>query len=144
MAEEYVHRYTGAEIDEAVGKALLTVDYIVEQGEVTTTGSLACNWYYEKYASGRFVAYMSGTLSSSTSNSGKSATVALPFRVPSTYYNVQLSPTTNSNLLVNMGVRNSAGSGSGKTTEQFTVYSTLSAATTDSVGVDIVVRGRWM
>lgn len=143
MAEEYVHRYTGAEIDEAVGKAMPTVDYIVEQGEVTTTGSLACNWYYEKYASGRFVAYMSGTLSSSIPNDSKSATVALPFRVPSTYYNVQLSPTTNSNLLVNMGVRDTNGNAT-KSTTQFVVYALLSSASEYSIGVDIVVRGRWM
>ena len=30
-----------------------------------------------------------------------------------------------------------------KTTTQFIVYATLSAATTDSVGVDIKVRGYW-
>lgn len=62
MAEEYVHRYTGAVIDEAVGKALditstpqeiddtvntvaLMGDYVIEQG---TSGI----WTYRKWASG--------------------------------------------------------------------------------------------
>ena len=118
-------------------------DHVVEQGLSTVQGSQTCNWYYQKFASGQFVARMSGVLSSSTSNTSKSATFKLPFSLPNTIYGVQLTGTVNSNLVTNMGVRNSAGSGSGKTTEQFTVYSTLSAATTASVGVDIEVRGYW-
>ena len=118
-------------------------DHVVEQGLSTVQGSQTCNWYYQKFASGQFVARMSGVLSSSTSNTSKSATFKLPFSLPNTIYGVQLTGTVNSNLVTNMGVRNSAGSGSGKTTEQFTVYATLSAATTASVGVDIEVRGYW-
>ena len=119
------------------------VDFVVEQGMVTTTGSQTCNWYYQKFASGQIVAWMSGQLSSSNSTATKSATFKLPFTLPNTIYSVQLTGTTNSNLLINMGVRNSAGSGSGKTTELFTVYGTLSAASSVSVGVDIEVRGYW-
>ena len=119
------------------------VDFVVEQGMVTTTGSQTCNWYYQNYKSGQFVAWMSGVLSSSASNTAKSATFALPFTLPNTIYSVQLTGTVNSNLVTNVGVRNSAGSGSGKTTEQFTVYAILSAASSVSVGVDIEVRGYW-
>ncbi len=118
-------------------------DHIVEQGLSTVQGSQTCNWYYQKFASGQFVAWMSGVLSSSASNTSKSATFKLPFTLPNTIYGVQLTGTANSNLVSNMGVRNSAGSGSGKTTEQFTVYGTLSEASSVSVGVDIEVRGYW-
>lgn len=133
IAETWDIRYHGA----------VMMDHVVEQGLSTVQGSQPCNWYYQKFASGQFVARMSGVLSSSTSNTSKSATFKLPFSLPNTIYGVQLTGTANSNLVTNMGVRNSAGSGSGKTTEQFTVYGTLSAATTASVGVDIEVRGYW-
>lgn len=119
------------------------VDFVVEQGLSTVQGSQPCNWYYQKFASGHFVAWMSGVLSSSASNTAKSATFALPFTLPNTIYSVQLTGTVNSNLVTNVGVRNSAGSGSGKTTELFTVYAILSAASSVSVGVDIEVRGYW-
>jgi len=42
---DYSSIYTGAQIDEAVGKALQMTDYVVERG--TSNG-----WSYRKYASG--------------------------------------------------------------------------------------------
>lgn len=45
---DYTSIYTGAQIDEAVGKALNMVDSVVEEHLDTTVG----NWSYMKYASG--------------------------------------------------------------------------------------------
>lgn len=150
---DYTSAYTGAQIDSgvlkgnsvttaarinaAVTKAESILEWVEAQGE-------SGGWYYQKYSGGQFEAFTSGLLSSSNSSNRKSATFALPFTLPNTIYSVQLTPTSNSNLLTNLGVANSDGTGS-KGTTQFVVYSTLSttAASTTNIGVDITVKGYW-
>ena len=150
---DYTSSYTGAQIDSgvlkgnsvttatrinnAVTKAESILEWVEAQGE-------SGGWYYQKFSGGQFEAFTSGSLTSSNTSDRKSATFALPFTLPNTIYSVQLTPTTNSNLLTNWGVAYSDGSAA-KSTTQFIVYSTLTttAASSVSIGVDVYIKGYW-
>lgn len=150
---DYTSAYTGAQIDsgvlkgnsvttatrinDAVTKAESILEWVEAQGE-------SGGWYYQKYSGGQFEAFTSGLLTSSNTSDRKSATFTLPFTLPNTVYSVQLTPTTNSNLLLNFGVANSDGT-NGKQTTKIVVFSTLTttAASTTSIGLDITIKGYW-